>query len=186
MPTIITHAAVGISAAAAVSGKKVQKKFWALSILAVVLPDVDVIGLKMGISYGSFWGHRGFLHSLSFALIVSLLIVAVFFRGREGVFRRWWQYWIYFSLLILTHGILDAFTNGGLGIALLSPFDNERYFFWTTPISVSPINPSRFFSAGGLHVMLNEIVWIWIPSIFLLAAGRFINSVSGYRNDLQG
>jgi hypothetical protein len=26
------------------------------------------------------------------------------------------------------HGLLDAMTNGGLGLAFFSPFDNHRYF----------------------------------------------------------
>jgi len=64
-----------------------------------------------------------------------------------------------------THGLLDALTSGGLGIALLAPFDNTRYFFAVTPIEVSPIGFRRFFSAWGARVMLSEFVWVWIPSI---------------------
>jgi inner membrane protein len=57
-----------------------------------------------------------------------------------------------FFLITASHGILDAFTNGGLGIALFSPFDNSRYFFPFRPIQVSPIG-AGFFSMRGLRVL---------------------------------
>ena len=66
-------------------------------------------------------------------------------------------------LLTASHGILDAFTNGGLGVALLSPFDNGRYFFPWTPIEVSPIGVRAFFSAWGLGVLKSELLWVWLP-----------------------
>jgi inner membrane protein len=50
-----------------------------------------------------------------------------------------------------SHGILDAMTDGGLGVAFFSPFDDTRCFFPFRPIKVSPIGLS-FFSCG-LDVM---------------------------------
>jgi inner membrane protein len=35
-----------------------------------------------------------------------------------------------------SHGILDAFTNGGLGVAFFAPFDKTRYFFPVTPMKL--------------------------------------------------
>jgi len=66
--------------------------------------------------------------------------------------------------------VLDALTNGGLGVAFFSPFDTQRYFFPWTPIQVSPIGASRFFSTRGIDVLWSEIVWIWGPAILLGAA----------------
>ena len=60
-------------------------------------------------------------------------------------------------------------TNGGLGVAFFSPFDNRRYFLPCRPIPVSPIVASRFFSARGLAILENEFVWIWIPAIAFAA-----------------
>jgi inner membrane protein len=43
-----------------------------LSMALAALPDVDVVGLYLGVPYGSFFRHRGFSHSLCCALLVSL------------------------------------------------------------------------------------------------------------------
>ena len=56
-------------------------------------------------------------------------------------------------------------TNGGLGVAFFSPFDNTRYFLPWRPIRVSPIAVTRFFTPRGLAILQNEAVWIWLPAI---------------------
>src|SRR5260370_19911109 len=38
-----------------------------------ILPDVDVAGFGLGIPYGSLFGHRGFTHSIVFALLVAAI-----------------------------------------------------------------------------------------------------------------
>ncbi len=172
MPTIITHAAVGIASGLAISKGKPAKRFWVLSILCAILPDFDVVAFKLGILYNSFWGHRGFYHSLFFAMITGVFIASVFFR-KDGFFSKSWLFYTtYFSVVTATHGILDAFTDGGLGIALLTPFDNERYFFWTTPIAVSPLSIKAFLSERGISILKNEFLWVWAPAIFIVAIGR--------------
>jgi inner membrane protein len=66
-----------------------------------------------------------------------------------------------------SHGLLDAFTDGGLGPALLAPFANGRIFFPWRPIRVAPLGLGRFFSAEGLRVLRSEAVWVLLPSIAL-------------------
>jgi membrane-bound metal-dependent hydrolase YbcI (DUF457 family) len=53
------------------------KSVWVVGALCAVVPDLDVIGFRLGIHYGDFWGHRGFTHSLLFA---ALLASAVLFK----------------------------------------------------------------------------------------------------------
>ena len=84
---------------------------------------------------------------------------------------------MFFFLLSASHGILDAFTNGGLGIALLSPFESTRYFFPWTPIMVSPIGIKGFLSRWGLLVIKSEPLYIWLPSLLLVIASTLIRSV---------
>ena len=165
MPTIFTHAFVGISGSAAISKKSDFKKIILLSIVCSVLPDADVVGFKFGIKYGDFFGHRGFFHSIVFAVIVGVFMSSIFFRENKAFSKQWCKLSIYFGLITASHGLLDALTNGGLGIALLAPFDNSRHFFSATPISVSPINPDKFFTMRGLRILTNEFMWVWIPSI---------------------
>jgi inner membrane protein len=169
LPTVIAHSVVAASAAYGFSSGKESLKFWVLSLVCSSLPDADVIGYRyLYIPYYDLFGHRGFFHSPFFAALLGLVIVCIFYR-KEAIFsKRWWAYLLYFFLLTASHGILDAFTNGGNGIALLTPFSNARYFFPWTPIEVSPLGIKRFFSQRGLTVFINELLWIWLPCVVAL------------------
>jgi len=170
MPTIITHAAIGSAGAVAGRGRTEAARLWLLSIMCAILPDADVLGFSFGVAYGDYFGHRGFFHSPFFALIVSIFVVLVFYRDERILSVRWWLLALYFWLIGCSHGILDAMTNGGRGIALLAPFDSGRYFLPWTPIKVAPIGIEAFFSEWGARVLLNEILVVWIPVGILLAA----------------
>ncbi len=176
MPSIVSHTVVGFAVGNIFPVKNLPKRFWVLSIVCPVLPDADSIGFVFGVSYGHFFGHRGFFHSLFFAFILALFVVCVFFREQRVFSKRWLLFVLYFFILTATHSILDAFTNGGLGIALLSPFDTTRYFFPWQPIQVSPIGIGAFFSPWGLRVILNEIIWVWLPSISLVILVKLFRS----------
>ncbi len=165
MPTLITHALVGGAAAQAAKPGWQKWRFATAAVVCSVLPDLDVVGFRLGIHYGDLWGHRGMMHSLVFAILVGGAIGLCFGdswreRGKSAAF---------FSSVIALHDILDAFTSGGLGIAFFAPFSNQRYFFPWTPIRVSPIGLRRFLSPRGVLVMWNEIRWVWIPAFIGLA-----------------
>lgn len=64
-------------------------------------------------------------------------------------------------LIMASHGVLDAFTDGGLGIALLWPFTNTRYSAPWRPIPVAPIGMAILY-ARGIHVPLTETV-LFLP-----------------------
>jgi inner membrane protein len=81
--------------------------------------------------------------------------------------------------------MLDAMTDGGLGVAFFSPFDNTRYFFPWRPILVSPISLTRFFSEHGLAVLLSELVWIWIPAGLLALVMRVLRNHLQRRREAQ-
>jgi inner membrane protein len=144
-------------------------KFWILSIACSTLPDADVIGYRwLYIPSYDFLGHRGFFHSPFFAALLSILIVFIFYRKEVIFSNRWWKYVLYFFILTASHGLLDALTNGGNGIALLSPFTNNRYFFPWTPIEVSPFSIQALLSERGLTVFGSELLWIWIPCFLIV------------------
>ena len=175
MPTFISHAVVAASAASGFRSAIKSVKFWILSIACAILPDLDVIGYRwLYIPTYEFFGHRGFFHSPFFAALVSLFIVCVFYRSEEYFSKQWWKYVFYFFLVGASHGILDALTNGGNGIALLSPLTNERYFFPWTPLEVSPLSPGAFMSQRGLTVLKSEFLWIWLPSFAFVFFARIM------------
>jgi inner membrane protein len=62
------------------------------------------------------------------------------------------------TLVIASHGLLDALTDGGLGAALLWPFSDERFFAPWRPLPVAPIG-ARFWSGRGLAVLAVELCW---------------------------
>ena len=183
MPTIISHSVIAVSSACGFSPGKKSLKFWILSIACSILPDADVIGYRwLYISSYEFFGHRGFFHSPFFAALISVLIVCIFYRKELMDSKQWLKYFLYFFILAASHGILDAFTNGGNGIALLSPITNERYFSPWTPIEVSPLSIRAFLSQRGLTVLISELLWIWVPSIIIII---FLKIIGGRRRHLQ-
>jgi inner membrane protein len=158
----LSHAVVAGSIGYCFYGKGAPTEVWAGGILCSVLPDLDVIGFNFGVRYGDFIGHRGFTHSILFAVLLGSLALLIV-HGRLPELKPL-RLWMYFVLAAASHGLLDSMTNGGLGVAFFAPFDNSRYFLPWTPIQVSPISVSRFLTARGIAVLRTEIVWIWVPA----------------------
>lgn len=175
MPTIFSHAIF-----ASVTGKAFVKKsvsFWfrLLTVGCAMIPDADVAGLAFGIQFNSMFGHRGFTHSIVFALIFGGIIAFIADKLlNTGISLP--KLFVYFSLATFSHPLLDMLTNGGSGVALFAPFSNERYFFPWRPVEVSPIGMG-FFSVRGLIVILSEIKWIWLPAIAVLTAAIVIKKL---------
>ena len=177
MPTIMTHSVVALCAGCVYNRRDVSKRFWILAIVAAVMPDLDVIGYQyLYIPYGHVLGHRGFFHSPCFAALFSVVAVSIVFREVRILSRRWWAYVLFFFIVGASHGLMDAMTNGGRGIALLSPFSNNRYFLPWTPIEVSPLTVRRFLSPRGLTVMKSEILWIWAPLAAVVIIGWIVRN----------
>ena len=168
MASAFSHAVAALSLGTCFYRPGVPKSVWVAGAICSVIPDLDVIGFRFGVQYGDFWGHRGFTHSLLFAALIAIAVVAVFFRPGAGGLNRF-SLMAYLFLATASHGVLDAMTNGGLGVAFFSPFDNHRYFLPWRPIRVSPITPGKFFSARGYAILQNEMRWIWLPAGLLAA-----------------
>ncbi|MEM7180871.1 MAG: metal-dependent hydrolase [Spirochaetota bacterium] len=176
MASAFGHAVASLAIGSSFSKHLTSAKFWFLGVVCSILPDADVIAFRFGIPYGSFWGHRGFSHSILFAFLLAILITLLFYRSvlltRQGLLVI-----LFFFLCTISHGILDALTNGGLGVAFFSPWDNTRYFFPWRPIQVSPIGVKKFFTGRGLRVIQSELLWIGIPCfcyVCLLGMGKWM------------
>jgi len=160
VPTIFTHPAIAFLKT---WFPRLPRHVAFAGAIISVLPDVDVAAFALGIPYGATFGHRGFTHSIVFALILALLATLTV---RPQTHRA--TTFMFLFICAMSHAILDAMTNGGLGIAFFSPFSNERYFFPWRPIRVSPIG-TRFFSSRGLEVLVSEVVWVWVPCAVVAA-----------------
>ena len=173
MASVFSHGLAALGIGACFYRPGTRKHVWIAGVLCSVIPDLDVFGFRFGIPYGDFWGHRGFTHSILFAALLATLVVLVAFRqGVPGLGR--FALWTYFFLATASHGLLDALTDGGLGVAFFSPFNNTRYFLPWRPIRVSPIGISRFFSHRGLEVVQSELLWIWLPAALLILGAWLI------------
>jgi inner membrane protein len=173
MPTILTHAVAAGTLARAAGPHRLPA--WTVPVAAVcaMLPDADVLAFNLGVSYDSILGHRGLTHSIAAAALLATAIVAA--RSRDLAPRDRRALWTILALATLSHGLLDTLTDGGRGVALLAPFESERFFFPWRPIAVSPIGGS-FFTArapDGTHrwigVLASEILWIWVPALLIRA-----------------
>ena len=168
MASAFSHAAVGLALGTVFWRPGVPTRYWVLGAAVAALPDVDSLGFRFGVAYGDMLGHRGLTHSLVFAAVLAATLVFAFPPGSTPISRT--QLCLYLFLATASHGVLDAFTNGGLGVAFFAPFHNARYFFPATPIQVSPISVRAFFSPRGARVMASELLWIWLPAIVTTGA----------------
>ena len=172
MASVLSHPAVPLAIAVALGPTRVPPPLAAAACVASALPDIDALGFLAGIPYGHPLGHRGFTHSLFFSLLVGGL-GALFCRPLQaGPLAG-------FAVVFLaaaSHGVLDAMTTGGLGVAFFSPLSNHRYFFPWRVIVVSPIGVAPFFSSWGLRVLRSELSWIWLPCAGAAAVGAAIRA----------
>jgi inner membrane protein len=167
MASAFSHAFAAVTLGKVYTGRRMGWRFWALALASAVLPDADVVTFGLGISYDSRFGHRGLTHSLPFALFWAFLVVWCEFKEIKRFSGRWWGMFAFFFVVTASHGVLDALTNGGRGVAFFSPFSGERYFFPWHGIEVSPLSIRQFFSEWGGAVVRSEFKYIWVPCIAL-------------------
>lgn len=163
MPTVFSHAAVPLALGLGLGRAAIPRRLLLAGVAAAVLPDLDVVTFRFGIPYSADLGHRGFSHSLVFAVLVGVVGAA----GHRLLGAGFARAFLFLFLATASHGVLDAFTNGGLGVAFLWPWSGER--FWAPDalrvVEASPISVSRFLSGRGLTVLGSELRWIWPPAV---------------------
>lgn len=173
MPSAFGHAlfAASLSPFRPYSGKLLPTLL--ISMACATIPDLDVIGFEFDIPYGSMLGHRGFSHSVLFALILGMLVTRIFFKEETSKSIDFISIsWYYFACTV-SHGIFDAMTDGGKGVGFFIPFSAERFFFSFRPIPVSPLNMQSFFTSYGWSILKQELLFIGVISIFILVAGYY-------------
>lgn len=169
MPTVLAHAAVPLALGVALGSRAIPPRLLATGIVAAMLPDFDVIAFKLGIAYADAFGHRGASHSVLFAAGIGVFGALC----HRVLHCSPWRAACWLFACTASHPLLDALTNGGLGVALAWPWSEQRLFAPWRPIAVSPIG-AGFFSARGLTVLWSETRWIWLPALAFAACGRLL------------
>src|SRR5437667_812927 len=169
MPSVFSHAIAAVAIGGAAVAGSSRLPIWGLGALCSVVPDLDVVSFFFGLPYGHVLGHRGLSHSLLFAAVLASMVTA-FARRSLAACPSTPRLWGFFFLATASHGLLDALTNGGLGVAFFAPFSDTRYFLPWQPIVVSPLSIRGFLTRGGLRVIWSELGWVWLPAglIFLI------------------
>lgn len=163
-PRLRPDAHPGLHSGSYGAGNGIPVRLLLAGLFCAILPDFDVIGFRFGVAYADALGHRGLSHSLVFAAgagFLAALAAPWLHCGRLAAFAV-----CFFA--VGSHILLDAMTTGGLGVAVLYPFSEERFFLPWRPIRVSPFSPRAFLTERGAAVLVSELRWVWLPS--LLAA----------------
>jgi inner membrane protein len=111
----------------AFAGKTLGRKAMVWGIIAQSIPDIDFIATTWLDTPSGLLAHRGFTHSILFAVVVAFIMAVPanrLHRPHNISFTRWL---IFFSAAILTHIFIDAFNNYGVG--WFEPFSHQRISF---------------------------------------------------------
>jgi inner membrane protein len=122
-----------------------------------VLPDLDAIGWPFGLpDIAWLGGHRALTHSLLFAGALGAAVGAIYTRSleRRGIRLR---VCIALAIATATHGVLDAMTTYGAGVAFFAPLWWTRYKFGWEPLTG----------------VVAEVVLLWLPAVCLLRWAPF-------------
>lgn len=148
------------------TAQKLAAATW-FSLLALA-PDADVIGFRLGVAYADQWGHRGASHSIAFGIGLGLLLA---WPTARALGRRVFPTAVAVVAALVSHGLLDALTDGGLGAALFWPFSNVRCFAPWQPLPVAPIGRA-FVSMRGLRCMVAEVAMLGPLLLIAIVATR--------------
>ena len=155
MPSSIGHALAATAVGAVVLPTRMPRRVWLAGVVCAVLLDLDAIGRPFGRGDISWLGgHRALTHSIAFALVLGVVVSrAVRLTADDPVSRT--RLAAFLVLATATHGVLDAFSEYGLGVQFLAPFSTKRF------------HAPRLTFAGPWQ----EILWIWGPAVMVMAAG---------------
>ncbi len=155
----LTHIVLGACIGEAMIGNKAGKKGMLIGALAQSIPDIDFVASLFTSTSQNLLAHRGFTHSILFALLFTPTISLVFNHWGKPLnvsFKRWM---IFFAVQSFVHVFIDAFNNYGVG--WFEPFNHTRISF----NSIYVADP--FFS-----------IWPFMGAVILLA----LKSISHYRH----
>ena len=158
----LTQIVLGAAVAELALGKKVGNKAPLWGAICGTIPDLDVLLNPFLSDLQELGSHRGFSHSILFSVLLAPLLgylLSHFYRKKEAKWIEW--AWMCF-LALVTHPLLDAFTN--YGTQLFLPFSNYR-------VAINSI-----FIVDPCYT---------VPMLLLLAIAMFIGRTKPIRSKLN-
>ncbi len=171
----LTQIVLGAAVGEAVLGRKVGNKAMLYGAIAGTIPDLDVIANYFTDTVTAIELHRGFTHSIVFAVLFAPVfgwLISRIEKRSPAVWQDW--AWLMFWGLF-THPILDAFTTWGT--QLFWPFDIRVAFknifvidpLYTIPFSIFLILAMRAERGSPKRKRLNNLGLIVSSSYLLLS-----------------
>lgn len=156
------HFAPALALAVAIGPQRIGWRLTLAGAACAVLPDADFALYLLRIdTYSGTYGHRGFSHSIGFALLVGLLgALLAPAGGRRRAFVG-----AFLALCTLSHPLMDGLFDRGICNAWLWPLDGARHCLPWRPI---PMQGVPLFGLGRLG---QELVWIGLPLLAGALAG---------------
>lgn len=172
----ITHIALGACLGELLATKKIGKTALVLGALAQVIPDMDFACSLWMEPSANVLAHRGFTHSFLFGFLIAPLLGWLFHRWGRWPNTNFKFWWIFFSVQIIVHIVLDAFN--AYGTAWFEPFSHYRVSFHTIFVADPFFSISLGFASFALVVISNDslkrVSWAWggiIISVLYLSYG---------------
>jgi inner membrane protein len=190
----LTQIVLGAAVGEAVAGRKMGAKAALWGAIGGTIPDLDVFLRSFYDAFDAALVHRGFSHSLLFALLAGPLLG--WFSHRISKQRYEQRTWILlWTLAIVTHPMLDMFTN--YGTQFLWPFDARITFntvfvidpLYTVPFMITLLvalfmkrtNPKRAkWNTAGIIWSCAYLLWGVCVKLVLLNNAPFYFAKSGH------
>jgi len=163
MPLPVAHGLVGATVVAAVRPRAATRRYYLALFAGAALANAADLDFILVFALGSRAWHRGFTHSLAFALVVCLaLFVALGTRRARAAAG--------YGLAYASHALLDfATTKEGGGLELLWPFSADRWGLRWRGLSEIP---SRVAPAELFKFVCVEFALFAPPLLVVLLLGR--------------
>ncbi len=169
MPSIFGHALAGYAIASAYHQGRPSRRTALLAVACAAAPDLDWFTGFLDVHDRFGLAHRGLLHSVLAAALITALAVCLAYRPR---LRRPGP-WLFLGTATFSHGFLDACTFGGTGVAFLAPFSSVHFVAAWQPMFVSPIPLSDHLTNWLLFSLGTEALWIGVPAALVILASRY-------------
>ncbi len=162
----LTQIVLGAAVGEAVAGRKMGIRAALFGAIGGTIPDLDVFLRFFYDPLDAALVHRGFSHSLLFAVLAGLVLTFISNKLNKKNYsnRTWFLLWF---LSIATHPMLDIFTN--YGTQFFWPFDWRLTFNSVFVIDPLYTLPFMILLIGALFMKRESkrrLIWNWTGIIY--------------------
>lgn len=162
----LTQIVLGAAVGEAVAGRKMGAKAALWGAIGGTIPDLDVFLRFFYDPLDAALVHRGFSHSLLFAILGGFVLTAISIKlSKKNHDRKTW--FLLWFLSIVTHPLLDIFTN--YGTQFFWPFDWRLTFNSVFVIDPLYTVPFMVLLIGALFMKRESKrrrIWNWTGIIY--------------------